>query len=365
MPENTAELMDLIKYVDGVEATVLPEMETRLRQVMQYIIFLVDHTVFTPGEIKQNTTTLNWYLNMPQVIEDHRQLVDQKMIEFQESLAQRIEKFKEDLDIYAKMVDDLQYNGNIEELSKYHKKATQLDNKLLQAMERIDRFNEEETAFKLETTQYPQRKQIYDKLVPYKKLYDNGVEFLTKHELWMKSKVGTYEPEDIDSDVSQFYRIIYKLEKVFSDRPLTQELAVNVLERIEEFKEHMPVIQTLGNPGLKPRHWAQISAIVGFPIKVDENLTLEVIIDYGLEEYISQFEALSEAATKENNLEKNLNKMKFEWKDQEFSILSYRDTGTWILSAVDEIQVLLDDHIVKTQTMKNSPYIKPFQTEIL
>jgi dynein heavy chain len=56
--------------------------------------------------------------------------------------------------------------------------------------------------------------------------------------------------------------------------------------------------------------------------------------------------------------------MQGEWEGIVLALSSYRDTGISILSSVDEIQALLDDHIVKTQTMKNSPFIKPFEVEI-
>lgn len=95
-------------------------------------------------------------------------------------------------------------------------------------------------------------------------------------------------------------------------------------EQIEEFKEHMPIIQTLGNPGMKERHWEKVSEIIGFPIKVDAELTLAKIIDYGLDEYIDKFESISEAATKENNLEKHMVKMLSEWTDMEFVVHIYR-----------------------------------------
>lgn len=126
----------------------------------------------------------------------------------------------------------------------------------------------------------------------------------------------------------------------------------------------MPTIQTLGNPGMKARHWEQISEIVGFPIKISPDLTLEKIIDFGLEEYLPKFESISESATKENNLERALNKMVADWQGFAFTVNPYRDTGTYIMSSVDEIQVQLDDHIIKTQTMKGSPYIKPFEKQI-
>ncbi len=130
---------------------------------------------------------------------------------------------------------------------------------------------------------------------------------------------------------------VSRLESEFSDIPAARELVVNVRERIEEFRSKMPVIRTLGNPGFRDRHWENVSNTVGFPVKGGSNLFQ--ILDMGLDEYVSKFEKISEAATKEFNLEKSMQQMVDDWADMEFNIAPYGDTGTYTLSSMDSIQV--------------------------
>ena len=131
--------------------------------------------------------------------------------------------------------------------------------------------------------------------------------------------------------------------------------------------------QVLCNPGLRDRHWDAMSEAVGFPLRPaseqqqDEGGTEACVARFlplQLEQYLGRFEGISEAASKEHSLEKAMEKMAEEWADMQFGLLPYRETGTSILSSVEEIQTLLDDHIVKTQTMRGSPFIKPFEEEI-
>ncbi|XP_043277906.1 dynein axonemal heavy chain 7-like [Venturia canescens] len=364
VPSNTAELMELTAFVEEAETKMVLDLEDRLKEIIEYIQFLSDYTTLSPVELKTNNFAFQWYHRMAPIFEEHRKIVARKTEEYREALVVRIEKFQRDLVVWEKHGDEMQYWGNIEEIYRYQKKAASLEKRLVNAIETVEKFNEEEELFGMEMSEYPLRKKIADKLAPYKKLYDAACEFLTQHDTWMGSLIGTYDPETIDIDSGTAYRTVMKLEKSFQDQTV-RKLAENVRIQIEEFREHMPLIMTLGNPGMKARHWNQVSEIVGFPIKVDDQMTMAKIIDFGLDEYVAKFEGISEAATKESNLEKALLKMHADWTDIEFTVNPYRDTGTYVIASVDEIQLQLDDHLTKAQTMKNSLYIKPFEKETL
>ena len=47
-----------------------------------------------------------------------------------------------------------------------------------------------------------------------------------------------------------------------------------------------------------------------------------------------------------------------------FETMDWRATGTVILRALDDVQALLDDQIIKTQSMRASPFIGPFEERV-
>uniref|UniRef100_A0A8W4F9P9 Dynein axonemal heavy chain 12 n=1 Tax=Sus scrofa TaxID=9823 RepID=A0A8W4F9P9_PIG len=125
--------------------------------------------------------------------------------------------------------------------------------------------------------------------------------------------------------------------------------------------DYIPTVSILCNPGMRTRHWKQLSEIVGYDLTPDSGTTLRKVLKLNLTPYLDKFEVISAG---EFSLEKAMHTMMGIWDDMAFHISLYRDTGVCILSSVDEIQALLDDQIIKTQTMRGSPFIKPFEKEI-
>lgn len=363
-PQNTDELLEMKQFIQSVESKRASELEAMVMKVGQRLEFLIEFTQMTPGEIRLNKEVFQWLQRMPRLIEEAHKIMDSTTDEQKKALTMKRERFVEELQTYNRQLEEFSTFGDMADLPKFLKRARFIHEKLEAAGDKIEQINNEEDAFDFERSQYPQRSKARNTLDPYLKLYETVTEFQEKQKMWMEGPFGDVDPDTVEADVGNIWRTLYKLEKSFSETPLPKEMAAKTKKKVDDFKEHLPLVAALCNPGLRDRHWAQMTEEVGFELKPHEDTTLLSLIEMSLEPYLEKFEQISEAASKEYSLEKAMDNMFKEWEEMEFTFKPYRDTGTSILSSIEDIQNLLDDHIVKTQTMRGSPFIRPFEEQI-
>uniref|UniRef100_A0A2K5MUZ9 Dynein axonemal heavy chain 3 n=1 Tax=Cercocebus atys TaxID=9531 RepID=A0A2K5MUZ9_CERAT len=316
VPANTKELVFLIEFLKKSSDVTVFKLRRQLRDASERLEFLMDYADL-PHQIED-------------IFENSRNLLLHKRDQAEMDL---IKRYRESLGL----------------LEGYHRK--------------LELINKEEELLEKEKSTYPLLQAMLTNKVPYEQLWSTAYEFSTKSEEWMNGPLFLLNAEQIAEEIGNMWRTTYKLIKTLSDVPAPRRLAENLKIKIDKFKQYIPILSISCNPGMKDRHWQQISEIVGYEIKPTETTCLSNMLEFGFGKFVEKLEPIGAAASKEYSLEKNLDKMKLDWVNVTFSFVKYRDTDTSILCAVDDIQMLLDDHVIKTQTMCGSPFVKPIETE--
>jgi len=143
-----------------------------------------------------------------------------------------------------------------------------------------------------------------------------------------------------------------KMKKAFKGLEAPTAVCLCMQDKLKEFNQYVPLIVALRNPGLRERHWAQISGKLDMTLQPDPMGSLRKYLEMDLLGKVDILGEVSDQATKEYSLERALEAQVVEWKPQIYNLLEQPDRGSYILSGVDELQQLLDDHIMKTQTIR-------------
>ncbi|CAO2583044.1 Dynein axonemal heavy chain 3 [Lemmus lemmus] len=352
IPANTAELVALIEYLRKSSDVTVFKLRRQLRDASERLEFLMDYADLPRESIED-------------VFENSRNLLLSRRDQAEMDLIKRCSEFESRLEGYGKELETFRKREvmTTEEMKNNVEKLNELTKNLDLALMEFELINKEEELLDKEKSSFPLLQTLMTNKIPYEQLWVTAYDFSTKSEEWMNGPLLLLNAEEIAEEIGNMWRTTYKLTKTLLDVPAPRRLAENVKLKIEKFKQHIPILNISCNPGMKDRHWQQISEIVGYEVKPTETTCLANMLEFGFGKFIDKLEPISAAASKEYSLEKNLEKMKSDWVNMTFSFVKYRDTDTSILSAVDDIQLMLDDHVIKTQTMCGSAFIKPIEAE--
>ncbi len=85
-PMSTAELMEIIAFLTKSKTQTIPDLEKRLVQAKDELLFLLDNTELPPADLRLNTNMFSWIERMPAAFEEHAAIAKEKTEQFKEAL---------------------------------------------------------------------------------------------------------------------------------------------------------------------------------------------------------------------------------------------------------------------------------------
>ncbi|CAL8325422.1 unnamed protein product [Merluccius merluccius] len=393
VPESIEDITEMISYVAHIKTEGIAVLQEKIMDAYRRLNYLLDVHDFEPEHLELNSTVFLWPQNILPIFELNDEVMEKAKHKGREELLLRREKLMMELEKLGRRMEAFAECSELDMAQQYLSDVRTIQKKLHEVEEAIEFVNKEEDLYKWELTCYPELDVIKENIEPYQRLFGLVQKWQRSEKRWMDGSFLQLNGEGMEAEVDEFFRESYKMFKSFQQKqkkadqeqdkmansgskrkpgqedPSKQEnptilMCSRVLDQIKDFKEHIPMVTILCNPGIRDRHWQQMSAILEYDLTPDSGTTLRKVLKQNLAPYLEQFETISASASKEFSLEKAMQAMVDIWDSVSFHHHAYRESGVSILTAVDEIQTMLDDQIVKTQTMRGSPFIKPFEAGI-
>jgi dynein heavy chain len=362
-PTNTEEMDNLERFVGAVVAE-LPAIAASIAesQRMADVLAASQHAL-SDATCELFYTLVFWPARLEGELEGVRERLHRFRNRFQIQLRADQETLAADLEGLQVEVEAFVLLGDLKAVDDRLNTAQVIEDRLRNAAELGELYQAREEIFGMTPrTEYPQIEVITKRFEPYNTLWKFCGEFARALPEWMDGPFSAIDAETLASDCDKWWRGSAKLMKSLDGAP--QEVVASMRAQLEDFQQYIPLITALRNPGMRDRHWERISNACGFPVKADNTFSLRRGLQVGLPKYLPAVEEVSEYASKEYSLERTLDKMQGDWNGVMLEYMAWRNTGTYILRGLDEVQMLLDDQIVKTQSMRASPYIGPFEDRV-
>jgi dynein heavy chain len=176
--------------------------------------------------------------------------------------------------------------------------------------------------------------------------------------LWRNKSFLSLSHDELDDKTQRFVKKLSKFGKEAQDWDIFIDLKV----RVNSIRGTIPILLDLKNESLRDRHWSQIADLAGKPLSsASNNVTLDKILELGLDQHSQTISEISESAKNEVYIEDIVNQIESFWDSQEFELESYKiDRGYYKLHGTSKLYSLVENNQITLSSLKSLPFYPPF-----
>ncbi|XP_059176982.1 dynein axonemal heavy chain 1-like [Physella acuta] len=363
-PNCVEELAEMREWIKSIPDKLKEHSELIVKAMSDYELIEDFYYSLPTDDFNAKWTTIGWPHKIENQMEQTQLQLDEDEERFRKLQQSDQTNFEDKLDGLQMAVAGMAAYSEITRAHEVANEMRRINKQLKDAQQMAITYNNRERLFGMPVTNYDKLAKLVKDFEPFRNLWVTVSDWQRWYESWMTDPLTAINAEEVEKNVTESYKIMHKSVKLFQEIPTVQEVATEIKEKIELFRPYIPLIQGLRNPGMRNRHWEQLSEDLGFPVRPKKDLTFQKCLDMKLQDHITTIAKIAEVAGKEYSIEQALDKMEKEWEPVMFEIMPYKETGTYILRSSEETSQLLDDHIVMTQSMSFSPFKKPFEDRI-
>lgn len=387
VPKSTEHLFETGEYLLNVKKTVVDELGERIRYTLSITGRIVDLTEMDEEHKNLQLEVVNWYFNTSQIFELGGSNFEAMKYQFEEKLSVVSKQMQEQLREMAPnltIINDMTEPPKFKEYGRVLQKFT---DEIIVFDDHVKWLNKEEALFKFPKTQSSLLEDMKSFVIPFSALVRLCIKWYRYYEVWMDGCFEYLDPKFVQDTTEDFLKDFQKTQKFYRNKiksdtenpeckfkgqledpdveklPAPLKICARMIQTIKDFRIGVHVVSIMCNPALRERHWLEMSEVANMDLQPDAGTTLRKIINYNLQ-CLDDCEIISLGACKELQLQQNLTVMIHEWDNVNFATSAFKNTGLSILSSIDDVQALLDDHIIKTLAMRGSAFVKPSEAEV-
>ncbi|XP_030276430.1 dynein heavy chain 1, axonemal [Sparus aurata] len=363
-PTSIEELTEKRDWMKQIPEQIKSYKELVGKTLPDYEVLEEFYYCLTDEDVNQKWTAIGW----PQKIIGQMEAAAVQHVEDEENFhkIQLVDQnnFEDRLESLKMLVAGFTSHINIDHAHEVANEVRRICDTLNEYQTMAQTYNTREHLFGIPVTNYDHLQKLVKDFQPFKDLWTTTSDWLLWHESWLNSPLSSIDPEQLERKVTDAYNTMHKCVQQFKDIPDCRLVVALICSKIEDFRPYIPLIRGLRNPGMRSRHWQMLSERIQMDAKHTANVPFSHSLELGLQDHVADVVHVSEMAWKEYAIEQALEKIEKEWSAVVFDVLPYKETGTYILKSPNETSQLLDDHIVMTLTMSNSPFKKSFESRI-